>query len=45
MGVPLHIVTNSELVFLGLKGKCEKWKRHKCLICGVNVGSLAAIGG
>ena len=28
-GVPLHIVTDSELVFLGLKGKCENWKRHK----------------
>ena len=25
----LHIYTDSEFLYLGLKGKCEKWKRHK----------------
>ena len=29
LGVPLHIVTDSKLVFLRLKEKCEKCKRHK----------------
>ena len=28
-GVPLHIITDSQLVFLGLTRKCEKWQRHK----------------
>ena len=26
---PLHLATDSELVYVGLKGKCEKWCRHK----------------
>ena len=29
LGVPLHIVTDSELVFLGLTRKCEKWHRYR----------------
>ena len=28
-GIPLHLVTDSELVYSGLTGKCEKWKQHK----------------
>ena len=27
-GVKLHVVTDSELLFLGLKGKCGKWQRQ-----------------
>ena len=24
-GIPLHLVTDSELVFMGSQGKCDKW--------------------
>ena len=27
-GVPLRIVTYSETIYAGLKGKCAKWERH-----------------
>ena len=27
-GVKLHIVTDSEIVWAGLQGKCAKWERH-----------------
>ena len=46
-GQPLHVVTDSELVYVGLMGKCEKLNRHKwggsrglwhMLICGQNYG-------
>ena len=30
-GVKLHLVTDSELVFLGLRGKCAKWERQGCV--------------
>ena len=28
-GLPLHLVMDSELVLVGLTGKCEKWSQHK----------------
>ena len=29
LGILLHVLTGSELVFLELKGNCDKWKRRK----------------
>ena len=29
LGIRLHIPADSELVYLGFKGRCGKWNRHK----------------
>ena len=29
LGKPVHLMTNSDIVYLGLIGKCEKWSQNK----------------